>query len=796
MQTEELTPKLVGARVRRVEDPRFLTGRAQYTDDLTRPGLLHAAFVRSPYAHARIRGVDLAPALALKGVVGGLTGAEVLAIADLIRADSTAGEWQASAMPALATERVRYAGEPVAVVVATDRYLAEDAAEQVVVDYEPLPPVVDAEAALRPDAPILHPGWKDNAFVKRHIDKGDVDGAFAAADGVVRLRTVSHRQAGVPLENRVSLAEYNWARGELTLWTATQVPHILRTSLADVLRFPEHRLRVIAPDVGGGFGIKANLFPEDVVLCLLAMRLDQPVKWLEDRREHLLASAHAREAVHEVEAAYRADGTVLGVRARLLVDIGAYSVYPWTAGIEPGMALGILPGPYRIRDYRCDSYGVATNKCPLGTYRGVARPASCFTTERLMDEVARATGLDPAEVRRRNLVRPEEFPYTSVTELLYDSGSFVESLDKLLEAADYPALRQMQAEARQQGRYLGIGLATYTEQTAHATSEFVKRGGPIVLAYDTAAVRMDPSGKVTVMASMQSHGQGMETTFAQLAADQLGVPLADVTVLHGDTTISPYGMGTFASRSAVLCGGATQLAAGQVRDKLLRLAGHLLEARPEDLELASGECRVRGVPARSMSIHDLARIAYHHVEKLPPGESIGLEARHAYDAAPGGGTFTNSAQLALVELSPETGAVRLLRYVIVEDCGRMINPLVVEGQIHGGIAQGIGTALFEESIYDEQGQLLNTSFLDYLLPGAMDVPTMDIHHLETPSPFTIGGFKGMGEGGAIAPGAVIANAVSDALQPFGRIAANELPLTPERVLRLIEAARADSAHSR
>ncbi len=789
MQTPELSPKLVGARVRRVEDPRFLTGRAEYVDDLTRPGVVHAAFVRSPHAHARIRGVDLRPALAVPGVVAALSGAEVLAATELIRADSTTGEWQQSTQPALAADRVLYAGEPLAVVVADDRYVAEDAAERVAVDYELLPVVADVDAAMAPDAPILHPGWKDNAFVKRHIDVGDVDAAFAAADGVVRLRTVTHRHAGVPMENRVTLADYNAARGELTVWSATQIPHLVRTGLADALGFPEHRLRVIAPDVGGGFGIKANLFPEDVVLCLLAIRLERPVKWVEDRREHLLASVHAREHIHDVEAAYQRDGTITALRATLKVDIGAYSVWPWTAGIEPGMALGMLPGPYRIRNYRCDSLGVATNKCPLGTYRGVARPSACFTHERLVDVVARATGLDPVEVRRRNLVRADEFPYTSATGMVYDSGSFVESLDLLVAEGDYAGLRRLQAAERAKGRYLGIGLATYTEQTAHATVEFVKRGGPVVMGYDTATVRMDPSGKVTVMASMQSHGQGMETTLAQLAADRLGVGVEDVSVLHGDTTISPYGMGTFASRSAVLAGGATIRAAEQVRGKLLRLASSLLEAPVEDLELSGGECRVRGVPARSMSVAELARIAYFRVEKLPPGEPIGLEATLAYDAPPGTGTFTNSAQLALVEVDPETGAVKILRYLIVEDCGKIINPMIVDGQIHGGIVQGLGTALFEESVYDEQGQLLNVSFLDYLMPAAAEMPPMEIYHLVTPSPFTEDGIKGMGEGGAIAPGAVIANAVSDALAPFGPIGANELPITPERVLRLIEAAR-------
>ncbi len=678
-------------------------------------------------------------------------------------------------------------------MLADDRYLAEDAAALVEVDYEPREVVASVEDAIREGAPRLHDGWEDNFFVKRHFTGGDPDAAFAAADGVLELDLTTHRQTGIPMENRGCIAQYDRADEMLTLWTSTQIPHLVRTGLADSLGMPEHRVRVISPDVGGGFGVKGNLFPEEIVVAVLAMETGRPVKWIEDRREHLLASIHAREHHHTARVAHDRDGHLLALRVLMYVDCGAYSVYPWTATMDTGMALGILPGPYRLRNYECEGYSVTTNKCPLGPYRGVSRPAACFTIERVMDAIAEAVGIDPIEVRRRNLVRPDEFPYTSVTGLVYDSGSFLESLDRLVEVSELDALRRMQAEALRNGRHLGIGIGCYTEQTAHTTNEFIKRGVPIIFGYEATTIRMDPSGKVTIHASTHNHGQGHETTLAQLVADELAIPLDDVLVKFGDTSTTPYGMGTFASRSAVLAGGAAIRASAEIREMLLRFGAHLLEAQIGDVELAEGAVRIKGDPGRAISVRDLARFAYHRPEKLPAGMAPMLEAGASYDADPGNGTFANSAQLAVVELDPETGAVKLLRYVVIEDCGRMINPLIVDGQVHGGIAQGIGGALLEELVYDADGQLLTTTFLDYLLPSATDIPDIEVAHLETPSAFTPKGMKGMGESGAIAPGPVIAAAVEDAIRPFGHAFVNELPITPERVCAWIDQARARTA---
>ncbi|MGI5129733.1 xanthine dehydrogenase family protein molybdopterin-binding subunit [Pseudonocardia sp. CA-107938] len=790
---ETAQPKLLGARVKRKEDPRFLMGRARYVDDIELPRMLHAAFVRSPVAHAEVVSVDIGAAVTSPGVRGILTGADLEGTARGIICDSTMDTWQSTEFPALATDRVRFAGQTVAVVAADDRYRAEDACELVDVEYSELPVVSSIPVAIGEDAPRLHESWTDNLYIKRHFVGGEVDKAFAEADGMVSLSLVNNRHSAIPLETRGCIADYDTGQGVLTLYTSTQIPHLVRTGLADAIGLPENRIRVIAPDVGGGFGIKGHLFPEEIAISLLSMQVGRPVKWIEDRVEHMLACIHAREHHHEIEAAYTADGEVTALRATVHVDCGAYSVYPWTSTMDTGMALGILPGPYRIRNYECHAYSVATNKCPHGPYRGVARPAAAFSIERVMDAVAAELGMDRVEIRKRNLVQPDQFPYESVTGLLYDSGSFTESLDKLLVDGGHAEMVQVQKEAREEGRYLGIGIACYTEQSAHATSEFVKRGVPIIFGYDTSTVRMDPSGQVVVQLSTHSHGQGHETTFAQIVADQLGLSLDDIRVQFGDTAQTPYGHGTFASRSAVLGGGASKLAAVQVRDKLIEFAAHVLEASPEDLELGGGQAFVKGVPGQTVAVRDLARWAYHRPEKLPPGMTPVLEAVSSYDAEPGGGTFANAAHLCLVEVDPETGAVKLLRYHVVEDCGRMINPLVVDGQVHGGVAQGIGGALMEEFVYDEQCQLQSTTFLDYLLPGATDIPHIGVSHLETLSPFTIEGIKGMGEGGSIAPGPALASAVDDALRPLGRPFVDELPLTPARVRRFVERARGERA---
>jgi len=780
-------PKLFGARVKRVEDPRFLTGRGRYVDDFVRPGMLHVAFVRSTEAHADVLSVDVSGARAMEGVHAVISG-EDLAHVKPITCNSTYPSWQPTKFHALARDRVRFVGEAVAAVVADDRYLAEDATELVQVAYRPLEPIASVTAAIREGAPRLHDGWEDNFFVKRHVKIGEPDRVFEEAHGVLELDLITHRSTGIPMENRGVIAEYDPADEVLTVWTSTQIPHLVRTGLADFLGVPEHRIRVIGPDVGGGFGIKGHLFPEEIVLAALAMQVQRPVKWIEDRREHLLACIHAREHDHHLQVAYQPDGEVVGLRARIYVDCGAYSVYPWTSTMDTGMALGILPGPYRIRHYECEAYSVTTNKCPLGPYRGVSRPQACLSIERAMDEVARALGMDPLDVRRRNVLQVHDYPYESVTGLVYDSASVAESLEKVLELCDWGELQRRKQAARAEGRYFGVGFGHYIEQTAHATQEFIKRGVPIIFGYESANVRMDPSGKVLVHVSTHSHGQGHETTYAQVVADELALPLEDVRIVFGDTSSTPYGHGTFASRSAVLAGGAAIQAAGRVRDLLISFAAKELEANPNDLELADGHVAVKGSPDKRVAIAQLARWTYWRPERLPDGMEPRLEAVASYDAPPGTGTFANAAHVALVEVDPDTGGVKTLGYWVVEDCGHMINPLVVEGQVHGGVAQGIGGALLEELVYDENAQLMTTTFLDYRLPGATDIPHIAVGHLSTPSPFTVSGIKGMGEGGAIGPGPAIAAAVQDALKPIGDVFVNELPLTPERVRRFVRIA--------
>lgn len=779
--------KYIGQRIQRREDARFLTGRTRYVDDVRLPGTVYAAFVRSPHAHAEIIAIRTGRALSAPGVVGVLTSEEAVRHARPIRCDSTFPEWKGTEFPVLAWPRVRFAGEALAAVVASDRYLAEDAAELVEVEYRLLPPVIDMEKAVEPGSPLIHEAWGDNVFIDRGGKFGDVDGAFAQADLIWERTYRTHRHTGFPMEGRACVADYNPASGLLTLYSATQIPHLLRTGIADSLGLAEHNVRVIAPDVGGGFGIKAHLFPEEVATCLLAMRVGRPVKWIEDSREHLTACIHAREHVHRVRIAVKRDGTILGIRADVLVDAGAYSAWPWTATMDAGMAGNMIPGPYRVRNYEVRVRAVATNKCPLGPYRGVGRPSAAFTIERAMDDIARELSLDPVEIRVKNYVPDDGYPYTTVTGLIYDSASLVASLRKAAEAVGYAAFRTEQARARDDGRYLGIGFGTYIEQTAHATHEFIKRGVPIIFGYDSVSVSLDPSGKVTVDSSLHSHGQGHETTFAQVVADRLGVPIADIRVRFGDTQSAPYGMGTFASRSAVLGGGAAWKAADAVRENLLRIAGHMLEVSPADLEIADALIRVKGSPRHKMTVAEVARLAYHRPERLPPGLlPADLSSTQSYDAPPGYGTWANAAHVAVVEVDPRTGVVKILRYVVVEDCGAMINPLIVDGQVHGGTAQGIGGALLEHLVYDENGQLLSQTLMDYLLPTSLDVPNIEVHHLETPSPSTLGGFKGMGEGGAIAPLPALANAVTDALAPFG-VSVDSLPLSPDRILELIQA---------
>jgi carbon-monoxide dehydrogenase large subunit len=777
----------IGRAIRRVEDPALLTGTAHYLDDIRLPGLLSIAFLRSPHAHARLAAVDAGAAAGTPGVALVLTGEEVRAAAKPIPSLLALPGFRVSDWHALAVGKVRFAGEAVAAVAAADRYLAEDAAERIRVGYDVLPPVTCVEDALGEDAPRLHEHLSDNILFHLEHDNGRTDEAFAEAD--VRLEaTFRHpRCAGSPMENRGVLASYDRGAGTLTVWASSQTPHLLRTGLAQILDFPEPKIRVIAPAVGGGFGTKMHLFPEDVVTCLMAIRLGRPVKWVEDRREDLTASAHARELVCHAELAASRDGTILGLRARLYGDVGAYSIYPVTAALEPLTASGILCGPYRIRGCRYDTFAVATNKCPTGAYRGVGMATGTFVRERLIDMLAQRIAMDPAEVRRRNFIRPEDFPYTSAAGLIFDAGSYGPALEALVQATGYADLRGGPRQVRP-GRVRGIGIGCYNEFTGMGCGTFRRRGMVQVPGYDAATIKVDPSGQVRAFCSAASQGQGHATVLAQIVADELGVPLADTVIMPTDTDTCPYGTGTFASRTIVVNGGALILAARKVRQKILRLAAHRLEAAVDDLVISEGVVSVRGTPSRSVTVKAVALAAHFPatVGPLPPDIEPGLEATHHYDPPPA--TFANGAHLAVVDVDLETGHVELVRYVVVEDCGRMVNPMIVEGQVHGAVAQGIGNAAFEDMRYDAHGQPIATTFMDYLLPTAAEMPPMEVTHIETLPPATIHGFKGMAEGGTIGATATLANAVADALAPLG-VTVTELPLSPERVRRLVRTAR-------
>ena len=764
----------VGARITRKEDPRMVTGQARYLEDHTPPGALHLRLVRSELAHAEITEID-SSALADEYPDATLvTGDDVEGLG--VRAVQDHPEAQASFQPLLARGRVRFVGEPVAAVLTSDPYRSEDAAERVFIDYEPLPVLADMEAALSADAPRMHPGWRSNLFVERQMAGGDIEAARRIASHVVVRTYTTHRQAGVPMECRGVVAELDSTGRWLTVHSSTQIPHLLRTCLADELGWPESRLRVRAPEVGGGFGVKGHVFVEEVLVAWLAIRIGRPVKWIEDRREHLIASIHAREHRHTLEAYVDADGRLLGLEADISVDAGAYSVWPFTASSDAGMVAKVLPGPYDFQAYRATYRAVATNKCPMGTYRGVGRPSAVFSQERLMDEIALELGLDAVEVRRRNVIR--QFPYKNVLGFTYDPGSYAESLEKVAELL--APERDAVAAKGLSSRRTGVGLALFVEQSGHGTPDFVRRRVPIETGYESARVEMAADGSVAVFTGLQCHGQGHETTLAQIAADELGVTPDDVEVIHGDTLTAPYSVGTWGSRGAVLGGGSVRAAAAQLREKLLAIAAQHLQSSPDELELAGGEARRRDRPDAAVPVSLLARWANRKVENLPSGMPPGLVGTAFVDGPPDG-TYSNACHGAVVEVDIRTGRVHLKRFVVVADCGTVINPSIVEGQERGGVTQGIGSALLEQFIYDEEAQPLTTNFADYLMPSATDIPDIEIHHLVTPSPITPLGIKGMGEGGAIGPAAAIGNAIADALGT----PANATPFTMNRVWELI-----------
>ena len=777
---------LIGASVRRVEDARLLQGQGRFVADLTLSRVLHVAFLRSPHAHARLVSVDTRPARTLPGVAACVTGDEIATHARPIRAESKMAGYHATEFPPLARGKVRFVGEAVVAVLAESRYVAEDALEAVDVRYAALPVVATPETAMAGDAPLVHEAAGSNVLLSRAFVRGDADAAMAGAAVVVGDRFRFHRHAGVTLENRACLADWNTGAGELTLWSSTQVPGLLREALAELLDLPAHRLRVVAPDVGGGFGVKSALYPEEVAVCALARLTGRPVKWVGDRREDLLTSTQAWDETIDAELAVDADGTIHALRARVVADVGAYSIHPWTASIEVVQVISFLPGPYRVPHYRGEAWGVATNKAPMGPYRGVGRPVSTFVTEALVDRAARRLGMDPVALRLRNLIRPDELPYRSPSGVVWDSGSFVESLERARDLVAYEHVRAEQRDPRRAGRYVGVGVACYVELTGVGSAIPASPGAAINTGTEGATVRVDPSGTVTASFGLACQGQGHETTLAQVVAAELGARLEDVRVVSGDTAAGPAGTGTYASRSAVIGGGAAILAARALREKALAIGAHLLEVSADDLTLADSRATVRGAPDRALSLREIARAAYAGAKRLPAGMEPGLEATRFYD--PYFGTASNATHIAVVEVDPETCGVVVRRFVVVEDCGRIINPLIVEGQAIGGVAQGVGAALLEEIVYDGDGQLLTGSLMDYLVPTAAELPPVEVVHLERPSPTTLGGFKGVGEGGMIGAFVVVVNVIVDALKPFG-IELSELPVTPDRLFRLLSRPR-------
>jgi carbon-monoxide dehydrogenase large subunit len=771
-------PRALGARVLRREDARLVTGHGRYVSDVALPGLLEAAFVRSTRAHALIRGIDAAAAAALPGVTAVIVAGDLDGVARPLRAKNGSPGYSECDMPILAHDKVRLAGEPVALVVADSRYRAEDAAQLVDVHYEDLPTVLSIEDALADGAPAIHDEVPDNLFNRFETATADLETAFEDADELVEVEVRQQRYCAVPMEARVAIASYDVSTQHLTAWLSTQIPHIARTGLAKHLDMPENRVRVIAPDMGGGFGCKVVLYPEDVAVAAAAKLLKRPVKWVSDRAEDLHATTHGREQMHRLRAAATRDGRVTAVSSELYAANGAYAPWPYSASLDSGQASENVTGPYDIPAYGRKVRAVVTNKAPMGPYRGVGRVIACLGMERAMDDLADRLGLDPLEVRRRNLVR--EFPYTTAVGLRFESGDYVGMLDLLEDAIGWKQLRAENEELRAQGVYRGLGIALAVEQSAYGPQALASRKLELTLGYDSAAIRVEPDGRVRVAVGLHNHGQGHETTIAQIAASELGISHMDVEVVWGDTEFVPYGLGTWASRSTICCGGATILASRDIKEKVLRLASDMLEANVGDLELEDGTIFVRGTPSRGVTFREVARRAAFDPDLLPDGEEPGLEATRRF-VPPDPGTFASSAHAAHVELDPETGAVTVLRYVVSEDCGTVVNPMIVEGQVHGGVAQGIGGALYEHLVYDDAGNLITGSFMDYLVPTACELPDVEIQHLESPTPFVPGGFKGMGEGGAVNSPAAIVSAVNDALRPLG-VVANHTPITPDWVV--------------
>src|SRR6476646_6989488 len=773
----------VGARLIRKEDDRLMRGRGQFVADLRFAGMQDVAFVRSPLAHARIRGIS-APQ-SLKQAV--FTAADLLGVKP-IRAVSGLRGFKVSEQPVLATDKVRFVGELLAMCVAPTRAQAEDIAGSITLDLEELPAVHDMLAARTPESALVHDHWADNVFLETFVDV-DIGKALDAPIKVTReIRTA--RQCMAPIEGRGVVALWDTRLEQLTLYSACQMPHIVRTGLAGCLGLEEAQVRIIAPDVGGGFGYKGILLVEEVCLGWLAMHCRHPVRWIEDRREHLTAGANCREHYYRITGYADRDGRLIGIDCEATVDSGAYSSYPFSACLEAAQVASILPGPYDFPAFRCRTYSVATNKCPILPYRGVARTGVCFALELLLDAIAREASVEPHEVRAKILVRPEQMPFDNITNKQFDSGDYPQSLRRALAAIDIDAVRTRQQQGEPDGRLIGVGLSIYCEQAAHGTSVYYGWGIPMVPGYEQATARVTPDGGLELRVGVHSHGQGLETTLAQVAHEILGIDASKISLVHGDTALTPYSTGTWGSRSMVMAGGAVSLACREIARRAAAIGAFLMNTDVATVEVRDG--RVIS-PSDSVTLAEIARVWYLRPQDLPAhANPAGLEVTAGYKPRRDSGTFSYGAHAALVAVDAEIGAVEILDYVIVEDGGQLVNPMVVDGQIYGGVAQGIGTALYEEMPFDASGQPLASTLSDYLLPGPTEVPALRIVHMETLSPYTEFGVKGVGEGGAIAPPATIANAVNDALRPLQAAELLQSPITPRRVLDAIAQAITDA----
>jgi len=761
----------VGRAIRRLEDPALVTGQGRFTADL--PTAYSVRFVRSQVAAGKIIKID-APKYA--PVVTAVDLKDVKPILPMLHKFA----YKPVGQPVLADGVVRFVGEPIAAVVAATAGEAEDIADLVSVEITETTPVVDARAALEAKAPQLHASAPGNVILEGQFKSDGFDAAWKTAYKIVTVEARSRRQNATPMEPRGGHAAYDAASDRVTLTCTTQMPHLTRTAIADLLDFPEADLRVVAPDVGGGFGQKMSLAGEYIVLVWLARKYKSSFAWTEDRRENLIAGFHARDQYITLDGAFDKDGKLFAIKADVAANVGAYSCFPTTCGVEPLMAMAEMPGPYDVRHYQCHARGILTNTCTMAPYRGVSRPVITFTIERLMDKAAAALGIDPVDIRRRNLV--DKFPYKTAMGLEYDEASYKQTLEMAVAAIDLPAFRKRQKEARAQGRHLGIGFSTFCERTGYGSSTFAARGMAITPGWETVIVSVDPSGFVEARIGSSPHGQGLRTTLAQIIADEIGVPPDMIKVVHGDTDRAPYGWGTFASRSLVIGGGATLIAARKVRAKLLKIASTMLEAAETDIVLEDGKARVAGTD-RVVSITGMAREAYTQTHRFKGEIDPGISETGHYDPP---GTFSNACHVAIVEVDVETGKVTIEKFLVAEDAGRIINPMIADGQVHGGIAQGIGNALLEEMIYDDNGAPLTATLADYMPPTAHEIPPIELHHIETPSVNSITKAKGLGEGGTIGAPAAIINAINDALAPFG-VEIDEMPATPRRIRTLLRA---------